>query len=233
MSHFCHAEPVEACRDIKHLHSPFDGLRVTVVTFYEFIKFSLGKMSFLVTYHPVTLSAAKPDQSFEELTNALDQFPEATIIFTKANADTAGRIINYNIEKYVKQNPQRAKIFTSMGQLLYLSAIKNMDIVIGNSSSGITEAPSFCKPTVNIGQRQRGRLKADSIIDCAEKAETIVAAIKKGLSSEFKNVLKNTKNPYGSGNASLKIKEYLKKASLENILMKKFYDVNFNDPTGK
>lgn len=76
-------------------------------------------------------------------------------------------------------------------------------------------------------------MKADSIIDCAEKAETIVAAIKKGLSSEFKNVLKNTKNPYGSGNASLKIKDYLKKASLENILMKKFYDVNFNDPTGK
>jgi UDP-N-acetylglucosamine 2-epimerase (non-hydrolysing)/GDP/UDP-N,N'-diacetylbacillosamine 2-epimerase (hydrolysing) len=126
--------------------------------FEKAIKFSLGKMSFLVTYHPVTLSAANPDQSFKELTNALDQFPEAKIIFTKANADTAGRIINYNIEKYVKQNPQRAKVFTSMGQLLYLSAIKNMDIVIGNSSSGITEAPSFCKPTVNIGQRQRGRL---------------------------------------------------------------------------
>ena len=176
--------------------------------FEKAIKFSLGKMSFLITYHPVTLSTANPAQSFEELTNALDQFPEAKIIFTKANADTAGRTINYNIEKYVKQNPQRAKVFTSMGQLLYLSAIKNMDIVIGNSSSGITEAPSFCKPTVNIGQRQRGRLKADSIIDCAEKAETIVAAIKKGLSSEFKNVLKNTKNPYGSGNASLKIKEY-------------------------
>ena len=168
-------------------------------------------MSFLITYHPVTLSTANPAQSFEELTNALDQFPEAKIIFTKANADTAGRIINYNIDKYVEQNPQRAKVFTSMGQVLYLSAIKNMDIVIGNSSSGITEAPSFCKPTVNIGQRQRGRLKADSIIDCAEKAETIVAAIKKGLSSEFKNVLKNTKNPYGSGNASLKIKEYLKR----------------------
>lgn len=201
--------------------------------FEKAIKFSLGKMSFLITYHPVTLSTANPAQSFEELTNALDQFPEAKIVFTKANADTAGRTINYNIEKYVKQNPQRAKVFTSMGQLLYLSAIKNMDIVIGNSSSGITEGPSFRKPTVNIGQRQQGRLKADSIIDCAEKAETIVAAIKKGLSSEFKNVLKNNKNPYGSGNASLKIKEYLKKASLENILMKKFYDVNFNDPTGK
>lgn len=201
--------------------------------FEKAINFSLGKMSFLVTYHPVTLSDARPAQSFKELTNALDQFPEAKIIFTKANADTAGRTINYNIEKYVEQNPQRAKVFTSMGQLLYLSAVKNADIVIGNSSSGIIEAPSLLRPTVNIGQRQQGRLKADSIIDCAEKERAIVAAIKKGLSMEFKKVLKVTKNPYGSGNASLKIKEFLKKASLENILMKKFYDVNFNDPTAK
>jgi UDP-N-acetylglucosamine 2-epimerase (non-hydrolysing)/GDP/UDP-N,N'-diacetylbacillosamine 2-epimerase (hydrolysing) len=202
-------------------------------TFEKAINFSLGKMSFLVTYHPVTLSDARPAQSFKELTNALEQFPEAKIIFTKANADTAGRTINYNIEKYVEQNPQRAKVFTSMGQLFYLSAVKNADIVIGNSSSGIIEAPSLLRPTVNIGQRQQGRLKADSIIDCAEKERAIVAAIKKGLSMEFKKVLKVTKNPYGSGNASLKIKEYLKKASLENILMKKFYDVNFNESTEK
>ena len=201
--------------------------------FEKAIKFDLGRMSFLVTYHPVTLSNTNPAQSFKELTNALDQFPEAKIIFTKANADAAGRTINYNIDKYVEQNPQRAKVFTSMGQLLYLSAVKNADIVIGNSSSGIVEAPSFRKPTVNIGQRQQGRLKADSIIDCAENKQAIIAAIKKGLSPEFKNVLKITKNPYGSGNASLKIKEYLKKASLENILMKKFYDVNFYDSTEK
>jgi len=202
-------------------------------TFEKAINFSLGKMSFLVTYHPVTLSSANPEQSFKELTKALDQFPEAKIVFTKANADTAGRTINYNIEKYVEQNPQRAKVFTSMGQLLYLSAVKNVDIVIGNSSSGIIEAPTFRKPTVNIGQRQQGRLKADSIIDCEENEQAIVTAITRALSSEFKKVLRITKNPYGSGNTSLKIKEYLKKASLKNILMKKFYDVNFNDPTEK
>ena len=201
--------------------------------FEKAINFSLGKKSFLVTYHPVTLSSASPEQSFKELTKALDQFPEAKIIFTKANSDTAGRTINYNIEKYVEQNPQRAKVFTSMGQLLYLSAVKNMDIVIGNSSSGIIEAPSFHKPTVNIGQRQQGRLKADSVIDCEEQERAIVAAISKGLSSEFKITLKDTHNPYGRGNASLKIKDYLKKVSLENILMKKFYDVNFNDSTEK
>ena len=201
--------------------------------FEKAINFNIGKMSFLVTYHPATLSDARPDQSFKELTHALDQFPEAKIIFTKANSDTAGRVINYNIDKYVEKNSQRTKAFTSMGQFLYLSAVKNVDIVIGNSSSGIIEVPSLRKPTVNIGQRQQGRLKADSIIDCAENEQAIVVAIKKGLSIEFKNLLRITKNPYGSGNASLKIKEFLKKSSLENILMKRFYDVNFNDPTGK
>ena len=200
-------------------------------TFEKAINFSLGKMSFLVTYHPVTLSSANPEQSFKELTKALGQFPEAKIIFTKANADTAGRTINYAIDKYVEKNPVRARVFTSMGQLLYLSAMKNVDVIIGNSSSGIAEAPSFHKPTVNIGQRQQGRLKADSVADCAEKEQAIVAAIKKGLSLEFQIILKNTINPYGSGNASLKIKEYLKKVSLQNILVKKFYDVSSDEPT--
>ena len=199
------------------------------VTFEKAIDFKLSDPSFLITYHPVTLSDISPEKSFDELLNAIDQFPGATIIFTKANADTAGRIINYNIEKYVEKNPLRAKVFTSMGQLLYLSAIRNTDVIIGNSSSGILEAPSFCKPTVNIGKRQNGRLKADSVIDCGETKQAIVAAIKKGLSPEFEKVLEKTKNPYGYGKASFKIKEYLKKVSLQNILMKKFHDVNCND----
>lgn len=199
-------------------------------SFEKAIDFQLGKLSFLITYHPVTLSNKMPEKSFPKLLNAIDQFPEATVIFTKANADTAGRTINYHIDQYVEKNPARAKVFTSMGQLLYLSAMKNADVIIGNSSSGIAEAPSFHKPTVNIGQRQQGRLKAASVIDCEEKEQAIVAAIKKGLSPEFKMILKNTNNPYGSGNASLKIKEYLKRVSLQNILMKKFYDVSCNVP---
>lgn len=202
-------------------------------SFEKTIDFQLGKLSFLITYHPVTLSNRNPEESFKELVKAIDNFPQATIIFTKANADTAGRSINQHIDKYVEKNPARAKVFTSMGQLLYLSAIKNADIIIGNSSSGIVEVPAFHKPTVNIGQRQQGRLKADSVIDCEEKELAIVAAIKKGLSSEFKKILRGTSNPYGSGNASLKIKEYLKKVSLKNILMKKFYDVNYHDQTKK
>jgi GDP/UDP-N,N'-diacetylbacillosamine 2-epimerase (hydrolysing) len=202
-------------------------------SFEKAIDFQLGKLSFLVTYHPVTLSDTMPEKSFNELLNAIDQFPEATVIFTKANADTAGRTINNNIEKYVQKNPVRTKVFTSMGQLLYLSAIKNADVIIGNSSSGIVEAPAFHKPIVNIGQRQQGRLKADSIIDCEETEQAIVDAIKKGLSAEFKEILRDTKSPYGQRNASLKIKEYLKKVSLQNILMKKFYDVNYNEQTEK
>lgn len=197
------------------------------VAFEKAIDFQLANPSFLVTYHPVTLSNTKPEKSFNELLNAVDRFPEATVIFTKANADTNGRIINHEIDKYAEKNPLRAKVFTSMGQLLYLSAIRNVDIIIGNSSSGILEAPSLKKPTVNIGDRQRGRLKADSVIDCEEKERSIATAIKKGLAPEFKKILRNAKNPYGQGNVSLKIKEYLKKVSLQNILMKKFYDVSY------
>jgi len=203
-------------------------------TFEKAIDFQLGDPTFLVTYHSVTLSDTSPETAFQELLKALEQFPEAKIIITKANADTEGRIINKNIDKFAEKHPNRVKAFTSMGQLLYLSAIKNTDVVVGNSSSGIVEAPAFHKPTVNIGKRQQGRLKADSVIDCEENEQAIVAAINKALSPEFKNnVLKKTINPYGSGNASAKIKDHLKKVSLRNILMKKFYDVNYNAKTDK
>lgn len=115
-----------------------------------------------------------------------------------------------------------------MGQLLYWSAVKNVDIVVGNSSSGIIEVPVLKKATVNIGQRQSGRLRADSVIDCEEKEQAIVAAIKEGLSPGFKSRLENVVSPYGQGNASLKIKDYLKKVSLQNVLMKQFYDVTYD-----
>ena len=197
--------------------------------FEKTINFRLDDLFFLVTYHPVTLSKTKPGKSFMELLKAINHFPEASIIFTKANADTEGRTINYMIDNYVENNPRRAKVFTSMGQLLYLSAVKNADIVVGNSSSGIAEVPSFKKPTVNIGQRQQGRLRSISVIDCEENEKAIIAAIKKGLSPEFRKELRNTKNPYGSGNASFKIKEYLKKVSLKNVLMKTFHDLTHNE----
>ena len=201
--------------------------------FEKAIDFNIGDLTFLVTYHPVTLSAEGPEKPIKELFQAIDHFPDAKIIFTKANADTAGRITNQRIEAYVEKDPKRAKVFTSMGQLLYLSAIKIVDIVIGNSSSGIVEVPAFQKPTVNIGKRQQGRLKADSIIDCEEKEQAIVAAIKKGLSPEFKESTKNAVNPYGQGNVSSKIKGYLKQVSLKDILMKRFHDVSYEYKSSK
>ncbi len=198
------------------------------VAFESAIDFRVGHLSFLLTYHPVTLSTEGSEQPFNELLNAIEHFSEAKIIFTKTNADTAGRVINQKIDEYAEKRPNRVKVFTSMGQLLYLSAIKNMDIVLGNSSSGIVEAPALHKPTVNVGMRQQGRIRADSIIDCEENEQAIVNAIKKGLSPEFQSIVKNVKSLYGQGNTSFKIKEYLKNVSLQNVLMKKFNDVSYD-----
>ncbi len=196
--------------------------------FEKAIGFHLGDLSFLITYHPVTLSPESPAQALSELLKAIDQFSNAKVIFTKANADTSGRIINQRIDEYVGMNPLRAKVFTSMGRMLYLSAVKHVDIVIGNSSSGLLEVPVFKKPTVNMGDRQQGRLRADSVIDCMENEREIVEAIKKGLSDDFKSILGKTVSPYGHGNASLKIKEYLKNVSLQNVLMKQFHDIRYD-----
>ncbi len=198
------------------------------IPFEKTIDFQLDDLSFLITYHPVTLSAENLEKTFNELLKAVNHFSEAKIIFTKANADAAGRIINQKIDEYAESNPLRVKVFTSMGQLLYLSAIKNVDIVIGNSSSGLIEAPAMKKPTVNIGERQKGRLRADSVIDCEEKEQTIVSAIKEGLSPGFKKILENVVSPYGQGDASFNIKEYLKQVSLQNVLMKRFYDIKYD-----
>jgi GDP/UDP-N,N'-diacetylbacillosamine 2-epimerase (hydrolysing) len=209
-----------------------DNLRITNLLekddFEKSIDFQLGALSFLVTYHPVTLNVEGPEKPFQELLRALDHFSEAKIIFTKANADASGRIINQSIDDYAKRNAARVKVFTSMGPLLYWSAMKSVELVLGNSSSGLIEAPVLKKPAVNIGERQRGRLRADSVIDCEEKEQAIVSAIEKGLSPGFKSILENVVSPYGHGNASLKIKEYLKKVPLQNVLMKQFYDLTYD-----
>jgi UDP-hydrolysing UDP-N-acetyl-D-glucosamine 2-epimerase len=191
--------------------------------FEKAINFKLGKINFLVTYHPVTLLNDGPETFMEVLLATLNSFPGAKIIFTKPNADTHGRIIIDMIDRYVEENRNNTIAFTNMGQTLYLSAIKHVDAVIGNSSSGLTEVPLFKKPTINIGDRQRGRLKAKSVIDCEENAEAIIAAIKKALSPEFQKTLAGVNSLYGYGDVSLKIKEILKTINLDGIIMKKFY----------
>lgn len=188
------------------------------------IDFKLKPIVFLVTYHPVTLYDSS-EQALVNLLRALDQFPEASIIFTKSNADTNGRILNEMIDKYAKNEEIQAKAFTSLGQTLYLSAVKNADVVIGNSSSGLVEAPALKKATVNIGERQKGRLKASSVIDCDESEEQITAAIHKALSPDFRASLCKVISPYGEGNASQRIKEHLKNADLDQVMLKRFYNL--------
>ncbi len=187
--------------------------------------FNLGKRSFLVTYHPVTLGSRGPEHAMRELFKALDSFPEAQIILTRPNADAGGREIIRMIDNYASKHPGRVMVSASLGQLKYLSAMKYVDAVIGNSSSGIIEAPALKKPAVNIGDRQRGRLKAPSVIDTEEKAEAISVAIKKALSSDFQRSLAKVLSPYGDGNSSVRIKNHLKKAELKNILLKRFFDI--------
>ena len=191
------------------------------------LDFRMGELNFLVTLHPTTLSKEYPGKVTSNLIDALKHFPKAKIIITKSNSDTEGRIINQLFEKFAEERPGNVKIFTSLGQLRYLSTLQHIDAVIGNSSSGIHEVPSFKKPTVNIGDRQRGRLKANSVVDCAENTDSIADAITKVLSEKFQTGLVDTISPYRSNDASHKIKEILKTIDLSKILMKKFYDINF------
>ena len=189
---------------------------------------NFGKKNLLVTFHPVTLEQNTSKEHIEELIKAIENFEDINFIFTMPNADTDGRIIIKTIEKFCGSN-KNSNYFKSLGQLRYLSCLQFVDGVIGNSSSGLIEVPSFCKGTINIGDRQKGRLKASSIIDCKPKKIEIVEAIKKLFSNEFQKSLKDTVNPYGEGSASNQIVEIIKNIDIDknadNILKKKFYDI--------
>ena len=187
--------------------------------------FDLSSPYFLVTYHPVTLSDKKPQLPFQELLKALDRFQDHKIIITKPNADTFGKEIIQAIEKYAASREARVRVFDNLGQRKYLSAMSYADAVVGNSSSGIIEAPFLKVPTVNIGERQRKRLKAESIIDCKENEYSIVLAIRKALSAGFKKNLDKIESVYGHGNTAIEVKNTLKKYKLKDILFKRFYDL--------
>lgn len=186
---------------------------------------NFNKSTVLVTYHPVTLEHETAEFQIQELFAALDEFPHLQIIFTLPNADADGRIIIKKIEEYVNKNKNRAKSFISLGQLKYLSSLQFVSAVIGNSSSGILEVPSFKIPTVNIGDRQLGRIKAESVIDAANDKNAIVKAIEKALSEDFKTVCKNVKNLYGDGNAASRILQIIKRFNNIKSLKKAFYDL--------
>jgi len=196
--------------------------------FEESINFKLNKRNILVTFHPVTLDNFKAEEQFTELIGALNEIKDTNIIFTKANSDTGGRIINQMIDKFVAKNLHKSVAFTSLGQLRYLSALKYIDAVVGNSSSGLIEAPSFKIATINIGDRQKGRIKAASVIDCISKKEDILRALTISYEDNFKKLLSKVENPYGNGGASKKIMKILKQVALEGLLKKSFYDLNIS-----
>jgi len=191
------------------------------------LELPMDKKIGIVTYHPVTLEKDTADSQISELLQALKNLPDIYWVFTLPNADTGGRVIIERVNDFVRNNLRKGKIFTSLGQLRYLSLLKHAVVMVGNSSSGLIETPSFELLVVNIGDRQSGRVRGRNVIDVSEcKKELITNAIEKALSVEFINSTKGMKNPYGEGNASQKIVEKLKTIPLsEKLIKKRFYEI--------
>lgn len=190
------------------------------------INYKLDKPYAVVTFHPVTLEENNSREQIKALLDVCEIYKDMKFIFTQANADEGGRIINQMIDEFVEENGHTIA-FTSLGMTRYLSALKYCAMVIGNSSSGLLEAPSFGIPTINIGDRQKGRLQADSVINCEPLQADIKKAIQLALSDDFRNKAKSAVNPFGDGNTSEKIIETIKDFMLNDKvnLKKKFYDL--------
>ena len=189
------------------------------------LDFKFGTKNLLVTFHPVTLENLTAKNQMKELLLALSELKDTKIIFTMPNSDAESKVISQLIQDFVQRNPN-TKAYYSLGQQKYFSTIMHVDGVIGNSSSGLLEVPSFKKPTVDIGDRQRGRIKANSVISCAPKAEDIGKAIKKLYSSNFQDTLREVESPFGKGGASQKILTILESVNLEDLLKKEFYNLD-------
>ena len=182
----------------------------------------------VVTYHPVTLEENTAEKQVFKLLEALKLFKDIFWVFTLPNADTGGRVITKKINEFTRNNPKQGKAFQSLGQLKYLSLLKNADVMVGNSSSGLIEAPSFELPVVNIGDRQLGRIRAENVLDVREcEIEPIAAVIKKAIVPEMKKSLQGLKNPYGEGCSSENIVEKVKSIQLgESLIKKSFYEIS-------
>ncbi|WP_373519498.1 UDP-N-acetylglucosamine 2-epimerase [Pricia sp.] len=193
-------------------------------TFEKSISKPLDKKSALITFHPVTLENATASFQFGELLEALDRLEKTTLIFTKPNSDRDGLVIIEMIDDYVSKNPDKAIAFPSLGQLRYLSALQYVTFVIGNSSSGILEVPYFKIPTINIGDRQKGRLAPDSVIHCEPNFKAISEAISKSQDPCFRKSIKSQKNLYGEGHTTEEIVKQLHRFDITKT-KKTFYDL--------
>jgi UDP-hydrolysing UDP-N-acetyl-D-glucosamine 2-epimerase len=191
--------------------------------------FMLGEHNLLITFHPPTLERDQATQQMQALLDALDSLAtETRLIFTMPNADAGGRELKAMVDSFVESRPN-ARAFTSLGQHLYLSCMRHMDAVVGNSSSGLLEAPALGIGTINIGDRQTGRLKASSVVDCAPQREAIATALKHLFLANFQAEQARKDNPYGNGGASEAIVAVLASHSLNGLLKKRFYDIEFHD----
>ena len=190
----------------------------------ESLSFKLDKPFFIVTFHPVTLENNSAEKQVIELIEAFEKFQSHKVIFTKPNADNDSRIIIKLIDEFVVYNKDRVKAFESLGQLKYLSTLKFAEMMIGNSSSGIIEMPYFKKPTINIGDRQKGRIFPKSVIQCEPKSKSIVEAVNRGLDKRFKEDIKKEANIYGEGKTAERIKKIIMSSDLTKLIKKGFYD---------
>lgn len=179
----------------------------------------------LVTYHPVTTDGRQSIDGMRALLAALDRFPDHTVVMTRPNLDAGAREIGAVAEDYAAARPGRVALFTSLGQVLYLSAMRECVAVVGNSSSGIVEAPAMRRPTIDIGTRQKGRLKAASIIECAPEAEAITEAIRRALSPDFAAVVREAPLLYGDADMSRQIHAILKRFDFSHLAPKVFHDL--------
>jgi GDP/UDP-N,N'-diacetylbacillosamine 2-epimerase (hydrolysing) len=184
----------------------------------------LSSRNLLITFHPVTLETSTAADQMAELLAALAELKNTLLIFTLPNADTDGRILIQMVDQFVAMHPN-SRAYTSLGQLRYLSCIAHVDGVVGNSSSGLGEAPALKKGTVNIGDRQRGRLQANSVINCEPTRQSVEAALVKLYSADFQASLSGVINPYGEGGASEKVVKVIKRFEIDGIVKKSFYDL--------
>lgn len=206
------------------LHMP----KLTLCELEESLQQKLGQRYAVLTFHPVTLEHHTAQSQVKELLQAVAHYPDITFLCTKANADADGRVINELLEE-ASRKQKNILLVDSLGTRRYLSALQYALFAIGNSSSGLAEVPSFGIPTVNIGDRQKGRMQGRSVINCEPETDSIVKAIRTALSPEFREIAKQSGNPYGDGNTSSKIAEIVHDCLIHNkmVLKKKFYDLEF------
>lgn len=188
------------------------------------LDFKIDTQTILVTYHPVTLGG-DPAKDIREFLDALDQFKDLKVIFTMPNSDTGRDAIALAVENYVEKHSNRAKAYTSLGLKRYLSTLQFVKAAVGNSSSGIIEVPSFGIPTLNIGDRQKGRLASKSVVNCGTSKDEVIAGLKLCLSEEMQKVAKTYENPYAKPDTANLIYQELKNVELAGLNLKTFYDL--------